>query len=121
MLQRENYILYRDSIIKALDDAIIDVTKKEKFIHDIFMPMRTTTFSSNQEKHLLGNLWLLDDKFMTYSYAASDETMPNSLKRRQNGLVKAKNLKSVNIIISNCLVIEKIRFLHKKHIFTPKN
>lgn len=69
------YILYRDSIIKALDDAIIDVTKKEKFIHDIFMPMRTTTFSSNQEKHLLSNLWLLDDKFMTYSYAASDETI----------------------------------------------
>lgn len=69
------YILYRDSIIKALDEAITNVSKKEKFIHDIFMPMRTTTFSFNEEKHLLSNLWLLDDKFMTYSYAASDETI----------------------------------------------
>ncbi len=69
------YILYRDSIIKALENAIADPTQKEKFIHDIFMPMRTTSFSSDEDKHLLNNLWLLDDKFMTYSYAASDETI----------------------------------------------
>lgn len=69
------YILYRDSIIKALDSAILDPSKKEKFIHDIFMPMRTSTFSADENKHLLSNLWLLDDKFMTYSYAASDETI----------------------------------------------
>lgn len=69
------YILYRDSIIKALNSAILDPSKKEKFIHDIFMPMRTNTFSTDENKHLLSNLWLLDDKFMTYSYAASDETI----------------------------------------------
>ena len=74
------YILYRNSIIKALECAISDESKKEKFIHDIFMPMHTSSFSSNEEKHFLSNLWILDDKFMTYSYAASDETV-EAIKR----------------------------------------
>ena len=44
------------------------------------MPMHTSSFSSNEEKHFLSNLWILDDKFMTYSYAASDETV-EAIKR----------------------------------------
>ncbi len=64
------YILYRDAIIKALQRAIIDTTKNEDFIHDIFMPRR-----SKADTHSDGyatNLWLFDDKFMTFTNAFSD-------------------------------------------------
>ncbi len=64
------YILYRDAIIRALKNAISDTTKNEDFIHDIFMPKR-----SKADLHSDGyatNLWLFDDKFMTFTYAFSD-------------------------------------------------
>ena len=37
------------------------------------MPKKTKVFSDDEDKHILSNLWLLDDKFMTYSYSASDK------------------------------------------------
>lgn len=73
------YILYRDNIIKALSKSVADDSYNEKYIHDIFMPMKTDAFGYSDEKHLLSNLWLIDDKFMTYSYAASDKTI-NQIK-----------------------------------------
>lgn len=79
------YIFYRKNIIEALNNAIDDPAKKEDYIHNIFMPMKS---DDNQGENILGedakavkerqylsNLWLLDDKFMTYSYAASDKTI----------------------------------------------
>jgi len=68
------YIQYRNSIIKALRKGIEDDSKKENFFHNIIMPQRTSD-ASDTGKHWLSNLWLLDDKFMTYSYAASDTTV----------------------------------------------
>lgn len=109
------YILYRNSIIKALENAITDLDKKEKFIHDIFMPMRTSCCSSAQEKHLLSNLWLLDDKFMTYSYAASDETIEaikNDIEEKNEEKFKDKNRPDITIFFNsqdsqkNVVVIE---------------
>lgn len=69
------YILYRDNITKALSKAVEELSYDEKYIHDIFMPMKTQSGISDEQKHLLSNLWLIDDKFMTYSYAASDTTI----------------------------------------------
>lgn len=66
------YVLYRDAIIRALQAAIIDPTKNENFIHDIFMPKRTITDSQNENNYFATNLWLFDDKFMTYTHALSD-------------------------------------------------
>ena len=99
------YILYRDRIIKALESAIPDVTKKENFIHNIFMPMRTTTSSADQEKHLLSNLWLLDDKFMTYSYAASDttiEAIKEDIAIKNSEKFKDQNRPDLAIFFNTC-------------------
>ena len=99
------------------DDAYVDM-------NDTF---RHSKWLSFMEKRLTIAKKLLSDNgviFISIDYNEDSQLtllMLNSLKRRQNGLVKAKSLKSVNIIISNCLVIEKIKFHHKKHIFTPKN
>ena len=68
------YIQYRNSIIKALRKGIEDDSKKESYFHNIIMPKRTSD-ASYVGRHWFSNLWLLDDKFMTYSYAASDTTV----------------------------------------------
>ncbi len=68
------YVVYRDTIIKALKEAIIDEKTKESLIHNLFMPMKTTSHKGDASKHLLSNLWLIDDKFMTYSFVASDKS-----------------------------------------------
>lgn len=67
------YINYRKTIISALDKSLLDEEKREEYIHNIFMPMGEV--ARNNEDYLLNNLWLLDDKFMTYSFAASDVTI----------------------------------------------
>ena len=67
------YIQYRKSIIQALENSLNDENKKEEYVHKIFMPKGMT--ATKDSDYLLNNLWLLDDKFMTYSYAASDVTI----------------------------------------------
>ncbi len=82
------YILYRETIINALEKSTKNIQTKEKFIHDVFMPMKTDSFHADKDKHYLTNLWLLDDKFMTYSYAASDKTVKQIIEK-----IKEKNEK----------------------------
>lgn len=93
------YILYRQNIIAALNNAMADPTKKEDFIHNIFMPMKTDD-GQQVDRHYLSNLWLLDDKFMTYSYAASDKTI-NQIKNaiEEKDKLKYKNKNRPDLII----------------------
>ena len=98
------YILFRENLIKALDKALSDPTKHESFIHNIFMPMQTSSFATDENKHLLSNLWLLDDKFMTYSYAASDETIAaikNDIAIKNEEKFKDKNRPDISIFFNN--------------------
>lgn len=69
------YVLYRDCLITALAQAIQDKSTKEAVVHNLIMKKRTSSEETDEDKHLLSNLWLLDDKYMTYSYAASDSTV----------------------------------------------
>ncbi len=98
------YILFRENLIMALDKSLSDPTKYEDFIHNIFMPMRTSSFAVDENKHLLSNLWLLDDKFMTYSYAASDETImaiKNDIAIKNDEKFKDKNRPDISIFFNN--------------------
>lgn len=67
------YIVYRDTIIKALAKAI-NSGSKEKVFHNMFMPMHTSNTNESPTDRFLSNLWLLDDKYMTYLYASSDKS-----------------------------------------------
>lgn len=67
------YVFYRDSILHALQLGVADPEKKEAFFHNIFMPMQTDCHPEDAGAPYLNNLWILDDKFMTFSFAASDE------------------------------------------------
>lgn len=97
------YIFYRESIIKALDMAINENKENEKFYHDIFMPMKTSSFNEDENKHLLSNIWLLDDKFMTYSYAASDKTVKQivtDIQEKNNKKYKIANRPDLSIFFN---------------------
>jgi len=76
--QLADYVGYRQTIIEML----LEIYGKknnvaEKDIHDLFMPMGET---SNTLSYHANNIWIFDDKFMSYSYCASDKTISKIVK-----------------------------------------
>lgn len=65
-----SYVNDRMMIIERLRTLINKKEKLEKIIHSLFMQMRTDDDYYSVGKN---NLWLLDDRYTTYSYAASDK------------------------------------------------
>lgn len=75
--QLASYIGYRQTIIDMLHELLEQHKIKkgsinEKMIHDLFMPMSTTSDISHPYAN---NIWIFDDKFMSFNYAASDKTI----------------------------------------------
>lgn len=64
------YIAYRQTIIKMLQ--AVDRENQESDIHDLFMKRSTR---SNDFREYQNNIWIFDDKFMSFNYAASDVTI----------------------------------------------
>jgi len=80
--QLADYIGYRQTIIDMLleihDETSKDMKRfNEKDIHDLFMPMSDT---SDTLFTYANNVWIFDDKFMSYNYAASDKTIAKIVK-----------------------------------------
>ncbi|MBN2743974.1 MAG: sensor histidine kinase [Marinilabiliaceae bacterium] len=68
------YIVYREKII----DKIATITDKdsEADIHNIILPKRLILKSNDKLESIYNNnLWLLDNKYMTYTTAMSERTM----------------------------------------------
>lgn len=73
------YILYRTKIIKKL--SAMKLEESEGTFHDIIIPRKKVCNTLNFQNDLyLNNVWLLDDKFMTYSHVLSDQEMSDLLK-----------------------------------------
>ncbi len=62
------YIWYRKVVIDVMEQLLETKKSKEEVIHDLIMPMKTKDVERTEDN----NLWLLDDKFSLYQYAASD-------------------------------------------------
>ena len=62
------YILYRSKILSVLSPKDL-IDKEEEYLHNIFMPKNDSSDSTN---YLSTNMWILDDKFMSYLYVSSD-------------------------------------------------
>jgi hypothetical protein len=73
-----SYINDRVQIIERLKSLIDKRERVEKIIHNLFMEK-----GSEADYFCVGknNLWLLDDRFTTYSYAASDKRIKHILKQ----------------------------------------
>lgn len=81
--QLAHYIAYRQTIIEMLSYAYtstIDKTEtfSEDYIHNLIMPPKKIKINN---RHIItdNNFWLFDDKFMTYSFAASDDEIEKIL------------------------------------------
>ena len=67
------YFLYREQIILGLNKLIEDNSSIENDLHELFMPKNTISDYENTELSKYdSNIWLLDDKFMSYLKAYSD-------------------------------------------------
>ena len=71
------YIFDRAQVLERLKKMVDDKEKVEKIIHNLFMEK-----NSVDDYFCIGknNLWLLDDRFTSYSYAASDKRIKDVLK-----------------------------------------
>lgn len=95
-----NYIGYREAVIQALIE--VDISDKEDKIHNLFMPKGETSLSLPSRYG--PNIWILDDKFMSYNYAASDVTIQkicNEVNQSNDTLVSEdqRNKKPDNVLI----------------------
>lgn len=89
--QLASYIAYRQTILDMMQ-TIAEYTNidKQKFnetsIHQLFMPKNTT---SDNYPHLGTNIWMLDDKFMSYLYAASDKEIKSIKEKFKAELIES--------------------------------
>lgn len=92
------YIHYRQQIIEALKKLSEKNERIENLIHNLFMKRRTN--SKGDILHLCtydSNLWLLDDKFLSYSYAASDKQIDMIFKEQGFDLAQEKGRKAPDL------------------------
>ncbi len=79
------YIKYRRDIINEFSKYDLNKEKEEKKIHDIILKRKLQGGKDYNPVQLKeNNLWLLDDKFMTYSYVASDKKIDKLFSEMKN-------------------------------------
>ena len=121
------YILYREKIISKLET----ITNKdsEATIHNLILPKRSI-LKNNQNVTAIynNNLWLLDNKYMTYTTAMSERTMQEVVEEITQGVEHGSdsNRPDLAIIFSDnpedlsCKVDEVIIELKKRGIKLSK-
>ena len=74
------YILYRQIIINKIDTLCKNNENNETLLHNIIIPRRNINDGAdiNFEKN---NIWLLDDKFMSFSTVLSDRSVTELLQK----------------------------------------
>jgi hypothetical protein len=73
------YILYREFSLKRLKEAAEDGNEDD--IHDVIIPKRTYDHNDGDiDTYFKNNVWIFDDKFMSYSSVLSERRMDELLK-----------------------------------------
>jgi Histidine kinase-, DNA gyrase B-, and HSP90-like ATPase len=83
------YVLTRDKIIAQFELLDLNKEKDEEIIRSHFLKRGLTGDSFSPVPVKENNLWLLDDKFMTYNYVASEKALKTLLSAV--GLPKAES------------------------------
>lgn len=73
------YILHRQKIIEKLSELSSNKENLEKTIHDLILKKGLDGFDYSPVKIEENNIWLIDDKFMTYDYVASNKQIQTIL------------------------------------------
>lgn len=92
------YILFRQRLIEKLKN--IDKTNPESDIHNLLVPMKQKLNSEEFEDNLFrNNVWVLDDKFMSYQTILSDLEMTKVIDVLTNGEVKEKDADRPDLVL----------------------
>jgi len=89
----KEYILTRDNIIQGLASYSNNKEKLEKNIHNLFMTKYSKGDTLSPVSIKDNNLWIIDDKFMSYNYAASEKRITTLLKDTNNEVVTKEKLR----------------------------
>lgn len=76
------YILYREKIIEKVEHYTYKDSEAD--LHNLILPKRTVMENRDIDGIYNNNLWLLDNKYMTYSTAMSERTMTEVLDEITN-------------------------------------
>lgn len=96
------YILYREKIISKLEDVTSEDSETD--IHNLILPKGTILKDHTDLSSIYSNnLWLLDDKYMTYTTAFSEKTMKVFLEEiiQEKTDVKDSTAPDIAIVFSN--------------------
>jgi hypothetical protein len=94
------YILHRNIIIKKLSET--DLTNSETDIHQIIIPMKKTINSSTFDEDLYtNNVWLLDDKYMSYDTILSDQQMTKVIDEITGTKVNDPSRPDITLVFSD--------------------
>lgn len=76
------YVIYRARIISKLKTMTLNNSEKE--IHELIVPTKTTLRQEKFDYDIFNNnVWMLDDKYMSYNVILSDEQMKKLYMRFQ--------------------------------------
>lgn len=89
------YITHRQKVIDRLQS--LKNTKIESEVHNLFLEQGLEGTEERQVPLDKNNLWLLDDKFMSYNYIASEKAISTFLK--QNNLEYIKSNQEMDIVL----------------------
>jgi hypothetical protein len=89
------YILHRQKIIEKLQE--LKHTEIEEKIHNLFLEKGLEGYEERQVPLDKNNLWLLDDKFMSYNYIASEKAISTFLNCA--GLEKNSSNEEMDIVL----------------------
>lgn len=81
------YILYREKIIEKVEQYTDNDSEAD--LHNLILPKRTVLENNDIDGIYNNNLWLLDNKYMTYTTAMSERTMTevlNIITNRENDI-----------------------------------
>lgn len=72
------YILFRNKTLEQLEQ--INESHDENVMHNLLVP-QFKTFNKSEEDIHSNNAWVLDEKFMAYSYVLSDKKLSDFIER----------------------------------------
>lgn len=95
------YIVYREKIISKVEQ--LTSKDSEADLHNLILPKRSVLQNSDMDSIYNNNLWLLDNKYMTYTTAMSERTMGEVLDEIAQGANKIEDngRPDIAIIFSN--------------------
>lgn len=95
------YILYREKIINKVEHYTTDDSEAD--LHNLILPKRSVLQNGNMDSIYSNNLWLLDNKYMTYTTAMSERTMTEVLDEitQKANDIKDDGRPDIAIIFSN--------------------